>query len=95
MSEGEFKKRLSELCSLGWHGNPDNNPNAKLQLDTNITLHDIEQILDEGEREYPQVFQKWVPIKGKHIDWKTLCKLMEQKIIEFENFGKKWFGEKE
>jgi hypothetical protein len=52
----------------------------------------LEQI-DEAAKEYPKVSQKWVPTKGRHVDWKTLCLQMEQKIIEFENFGKKWLGE--
>ena len=48
-----------------------------------------------AREEYPKVSQKWVPVKNGKIQWKQLCMQMEQKIIEFENFGKKWFGENE
>lgn len=51
-------------------------------------------LLDEVFEDYPKVSQKWVPTKGHHFDWKGLCLMMEQKIIKFENFGKKWLGDK-
>jgi len=50
--------------------------------------------IDNAKREYPKVSQRWVLVKGRRVDWKSLCKLMELRIIEFENFGKKWFGDK-
>ena len=77
-TEGELKRRLIKLMEEG------NFP----------YIGTAETILGEGRNEYPKVSQKWVPTKGNRVDWKTLCMQMEQKIIEFENFGKKWLGEK-
>lgn len=78
MSErGEFRKRLDELLSKRFEP---------------YEVKRIYNWLLEAEKEYPQVSQQWVPVKGNHVDWKTLTIQMEQKIIAFENFGKKWFG---
>ena len=78
-NEGEFKKRLFENRDV---------------INAKPLMVAMEDWLDEAHKDYPQVSQKWVPTKGKRVDWKTLCLQMEQKIIEFENFGKRWFGDK-
>ena len=94
MSEGEFKKQLAEKFKKEIPFKV-----AMAQVDTDnhaivwkIPVDIIGKIVDEVRKEFPKVSQKWVPTKGSYVDWKTLCLQMEQKIIEFENFGKRWFG---
>jgi hypothetical protein len=76
-NEGEFKKFIQDNLDV-------------IPLSLRIAL---EERIQEATKEYPKVSQKWVPVKGRRVDWKSLCKLMELRIIEFENFGKKWFGD--
>jgi len=87
MSKGEFRKRLAS--DERWkreHGFTEDE-------DHMIANAVILSWIDEAEKEYPKVSQQLVPMKGRDFDWKLLCKRMEQKIIEFENFGKRWFGD--
>lgn len=91
MSEGELKKQIrcaaehlvcaSDTCEYAG------------TLPDIVRYSDLKQILGEAQEEYPKVSQKSLFTHDGVIDWETMCKLMEQKIIEFENFGKKWFGE--
>jgi predicted ribosome-associated RNA-binding protein Tma20 len=78
---GEFEKRLMPLSDMTTSDH------------ILISRKELRGLLDAVEKEYPKVSQKWVPVKGRRVDWKILCLQMEQKIIAFENFGKKWFGE--
>ena len=76
-NDGEFNKRIIAY---------------ELYHDPQVWLVRTRLTIGEAYREYPKVSQKWVPVKGRRVDWKLLVFQMEQKIIEFENFGKKWFG---
>jgi len=84
LSECEFKKRIYE--KFVWLADAN-------EEEGTVDYRKIFAVVDEVYKEYPKVSQKWVPTKGNRVDWRTLCLQMEQKIIEFENFGKKWFGE--
>ena len=89
-NEGELKKRIREQVFF------DRAETTQASFSSRVkSLEQFDDILDEVRKEFPKVSQKWVPTKGKRVDWKRLCLQMEQKIIEFENFGKKWFGDKE
>jgi len=92
-NNGEFKKRIRELNEDIWNKQNDLNKQGKCAV--TAFRETCEGFLNKAHQEYPKVSQKWVPVKGHHVDWKRLCLMMEQKIIEFENFGKKWFGETE
>jgi hypothetical protein len=86
MREGELKKRLLPYMDKleGEFGCGESGEGFHEELD---------KLLSEIVNDYPTVSQKYVPMKGKRVHWKKLCFAMEQKIIAFENFGKKWFGE--
>lgn len=50
---------------------------------------EMREVLDEAKQDYPKVSQKEIG----HLGYQKALEMMEHKIIEFENFGKKWFGE--
>lgn len=82
MKEGLLKKRIRE-AGMGHDS----------QIAEDADKEGLFLLVDEANKEYPKVSQKWVPVKGHRVDWKLLAHQMELKIIEFENFGKKWLGE--
>jgi hypothetical protein len=90
VKEGLLKKRIEEMIFHEYSGYQDS-----IDLGERLYPREVRKLLDDAITEYPKVSQKYVPMKGKLVNWKKLCILMEQKIIEFENFGKKWFGERE
>lgn len=93
MSIEQICKAIREHCNCWCEPRPPycalmnkiKGPNCPLEEDTLVIM----------KGEYPQVSQQWVPVKGRRVDWKRLALLMEQKIIEFENFGKKWFKDEQ
>lgn len=89
MSKGKFEERLDVEAITGRPEFKDDDPKRPVMVNRKYVL----DVVDEAYKEYPRVSQKWVPTKGTRVDWKTLCLQMEQKIIEFENFGKKWLRE--
>jgi len=75
MSEGEFKKRIK---AYELYHNPE------------VWLTRIRNTIDEAKKEYPQTKQVEISMdQYGEYDFEAMCKLLEQKIIEFENFGKK------
>jgi hypothetical protein len=91
MEEGQLKKRIYAICNPVTKNLTEEQESITFFVCSNVEKH-LTKVLDEAKKEYPKVSQKWVPVKGRRVNWKLLCKLMEQKIIEFENFGKKWLG---
>ena len=97
MIEDELKKRLENLCRLAQNGNPDNNPNAYLALDTNMTLHDVMEIINEVAKEYPLPWYEWL---RKQPEWQTypetkidLHDMWQRYAFEMIDWFKKYFGE--
>ena len=80
MEEGELRKRILSVID-------EDDKSGK-----GLNEFKIWEILREAKKEYPKVSQVQLLAKGTHVDWKRICRQMEQKIIAFENFGKKWFG---
>lgn len=50
---------------------------------------EADDIIDEARKEFPQSKQ----VNITDMDKNQVIRMMEQKIIAYENFGKKWLGE--
>ena len=64
--------------------------NHQLGIKPDIGFVKYLDLLQMAIKEYPKTSQVELPIKDGKIDWETVAKNMELKIIDFENFGKKW-----
>lgn len=105
MNEGKFKKqalyeyrtfldlffereeRLKEYTTIETHPDP--------LLDYFVSLEKFDQWIEEAKKEFPKIKQrKLVANPYGEIDWETVAKMIELKLIKIQEWFLKWFGEK-